>query len=224
MLLRGSRLVGVAGLLAALCFLVAFLLDPTPPGAGASGSEVLAHVAQYQNSDRAAAFLFGLSAALLITFLSGLRAHMSEADERSSWAPTAMIAGGVVAAVMLISTSAFFFTLASQGTSIAPGLAAVLSDAINYGFVFTGFGVIVFVPSAATLMLHRQGAWRWLGRLGFVVAVLQIPYLDTAFFTSGAMRAGGIVTIVGFAAVGVWIVAVSAVLLVSRASVATAAR
>jgi hypothetical protein len=38
------------------------------------------------------------------------------------------------------------------------------------------------------------------------------------------MRAGGIVTIVGFAAVGAWIVAVSAVLLVSRASVATAAR
>jgi hypothetical protein len=223
-LLRGSRLVGVAGLLAALCFVVAFLLDPTPPGAGASGTEVLAHAAQYQNSDRAAAFLFGLSGAVLIVFLSGLRQHLSETDQRSSWAPTATIAGGVIAAVMLMSTSALFFTLASQGTSIAPGLAAVLSDAVNYGFVFAGFGVIVFVPSAASLMLHRQGAWRWLGRLGFVVGVLQIPYLDTAFFTSGVMRAGGVVTILGFAAVGVWIVAVSVVLLVSRASVATAAR
>jgi hypothetical protein len=223
-LLRGSRLVGIAGLLAALCFLVAFLLDPTPPAAGASGTEVLAHAAQYQNSDRAAAFLFGLSGAVLIVFLSGLRQHLSSTHERSSWAPTAMIAGGVIAAVMLMSTSALFFTLASQGTSIAPGLAVVVSDAVNYGFVFAGFGVIVFVPSAASLMLHRQGAWRWLGRLGFVVGVLQIPYLDTAFFTSGVMRAGGVVTILGFAAVGVWIVAVSVVLLVSRASVATAAR
>jgi hypothetical protein len=223
-LLRGSRLVGVAGLLAALCFLVAFLLDPTPPGAGASGTDVLAHAAQYQNSDRAAAFLFGLSGAVLIVFLSGLRQHLSQTDQRSSWAPTAMIAGGVIAAVMLISTSALFFTLASQGTSIAPGLGVVLSDAVNYGFVFAGFGVIVFVPSAASLMLHRQGAWRWLGRLGFVVSVLQIPYLDTAFFTSGVMRAGGVVTILGFAVVGVWIVAVSVVLLTSRASVATAAR
>ena len=60
------RFVGLVGLGAVAVFLVAFLVDPTPPAAGASSNDVLRHLATSSGSDRTAAFLFALSGAGLL--------------------------------------------------------------------------------------------------------------------------------------------------------------
>jgi hypothetical protein len=226
------RIVGWIGVGAVLSFVVAFLLDPTPPGAGASPGQVFVHVAASGGVDRAAAFLFALSAAGLVVLIAGLRQWFTEISSAPHWLGAAMLAGSVVTATMLIATSALWFTLSSQridpgggiGNAVDAAPWPIFSDAVNYGFVFAGFGAAVVVVCGAAIMLATYGPLQILGRIGAVVAILQIPYLLTAFFTSGPLQAGAIVSIIGFAAVGVWVFLVSVTLLWFARLAAAAAR
>ena len=76
-----------------------------------------------------------------------------------------------------------------------------LSDIINYGYIFTGFGSVAFVAVASVAMIRTGEVSGMLGQLGLIVAVIQVAYLLTAFFNSGLMVGGGIITIAGFALV-----------------------
>src|SRR5437879_7431119 len=198
------QVAGLLGVVAGACFIAAFVLDPTPPVAGARGAEVLSHGVAFSGADRAAAFLFAASGALLIAFLSGLRELLRSASPGPSWVGTAMLAGGIEVGTLLASTSVLFFTVASR-TDEGVAQARLLSDLSNYGFVFVGFGVMLMVVAAIPLMIRARGALRVLGELGIVVALLLIPYLVTAFFTSGAFVAAGVVTIISFSAAGAWV-------------------
>jgi hypothetical protein len=206
------RIVGLVGLGATLCFVIAFLLDPVPPGAGASSATVLSHALQYSGNDRAAGFLFGLSGAGLVVVISGLRHWFLDISAAPRWLGTAMLSGAILAGAMLVSASALFFTLGAHPL-MAADTASVLNDLVNYGFVFAGFGVLVTIVSATSIMLATYGPLQLLGRFGVGVIVLQIPYLLTAFFTSGPLQAGGIVSIIGFGAAGLWVFMVSVTLL-----------
>ena len=199
------QVAGLLGVVAGACFIAAFVLDPTPPVAGARGADVLSHGVAFSGANRAAAFLFAASGALLIAFLSGLRELLRSASPGPSWVGTAMLAGGIEVGTLLASTSVLFFTVASRTDVEGVAQARLLSDLSNYGFVFVGFGVMLMVVAAIPLMIRARGALRVLGELGIVVALLLIPYLVTAFFTSGAFVAGGVVTIIGFSAAGAWV-------------------
>jgi hypothetical protein len=193
------RAVGTLGVLMVVSFVVSFLLDPFPPTAGASPTAVLNHVATSAVPDRAAAFLLGLSAALLVAFIAGVRAWLDTISTAPRWWGAAMFGGAVLTAAALTATSFLFFLLSAH-TPPNGEVTVYLSDGINYGVVFTGFGVILTVGFLAALMLATGGPLALLGRLGAVTAALQLPFLATVFFTGGPLVAGGGVTILGFAA------------------------
>ena len=216
------KFIGLIGLGTVAVFLAAFLVDPVPPGAGTAGTAVIDHASGFAAADRTAAFFFALSGAGLLVLVAGLRQWLADISTAPRWWGTAMLAGAILAAAMLASTSVLWFTLASNA-ELDAGVASVLGDAANYGFVFTGFGVIVLLGSASAIMMSMYGPLVYLGRFGFVVTLLQVPYLLTAFFTSGPMQAGSVVTIIGFLATGVWVSAVSITLLMFARLMAAAA-
>ena len=178
---RQTQVAGLLGVVAGACFVAGFVLDPTPPVAGARGADVVTHSLAFSGADRAAAFLFAASGALLIAFLAGLRELLRSASTGPSWAGTAMLAGGIEVGTLLAAMSVLFFTVASRAAVQDVAQASLLSDLANYGFVFVGFGVMLMVVAAILLMLHSGGALRVLGVLGIAVALLLIPYFVTAF-------------------------------------------
>ncbi len=201
---RQLRVVGSIGLLAALCFLVGFVVDPTPPVAGSSAQQAIAHVAAYATQDRLAAFVFALSAAGLVAFVAGLRAWFADISSAPAWWRTVLLCGGIVTATMLIVASTLFFTVASHPLA-NPELVTLITDWANYAFIFAGFGVLVMVGSLTAIMLATGGPLTLLGRLGIAVTLLQAPYLATAFFSSGPFVAGGWISIIGFGAVAMMV-------------------
>jgi len=203
MSVRQLRVVGVTGLLAALCFLVGFLVDPTPPVAGAPASQVLAH-ASASAADRTAAFMFALSGALLIPFAAGVRAWFADISNAPRWWGSVLLAAAIATGTLLIAASTLFFTLASHPVQNSE-LATLLSDLINYAFIFVGFGSLLVVFALTALMLATGGPLALLGRIGVPVTLLQVVFLVTALFTSGPLVAGGVVTIVCFSAAGLFV-------------------
>jgi len=83
-----------------------------------------------------------------------------------------------------------------------------------FGYIFTGFGSVVFVGAAALVMIRTSEVARVLGQLGLVVAAIQVVYLFTAFFTGGLMVGGGPITIAGFTLLGLWLLGVSVMMIV----------
>jgi hypothetical protein len=217
------RVVGTIGLASALCFVVAFVLDPLPPTAGASAATVLDHTVTSSGNDRAAAFLFALSAAGLVVFIAGVRAWFETISSTPRWWGSAMFGGSILTAASLVVTSGFFFLLSSHAPANGD-VAAYLNDGINYGFIFAGFGVLVTVGFLAALMVTTGGPLSLLGRIGVAVTMVQVLFLATVFFTSGPLVAGGIATIVGFAATGLFVTLTAIAVLWFARLMAAAAR
>ena len=113
-----------------------------------------------------------------------------------------------------VAASFIWMALSGRGWTSGDAIALTLSDIINYGYIFTGFGSVAFVAVASVAMIRTGEVSRMLGQLGLIVAVIQVAYLLTAFFNSGLMVGGGIITIAGFALLGLWLLAVSIAMIV----------
>jgi hypothetical protein len=217
------RVIGLTGLIGMVALFVGFALDPNPPTAGTTGAAVLAQGASSGGLDRATAFLFGITAAGLVAFVAGVRQWFETISTAPRWWGTTLLAGGVVTGTTLVVGGALSFTLSSEPAP-SSDIARFVNDAVNYTFVFAGFGVLVMVTSLTALALATGGPLKRLGQLGVLVSLLQIPYLATAFFSSGPFTAGGLVTIIGFVAAGILMLVTAVYILVSSRKMLAASR
>src|SRR5207249_11334237 len=87
------RFLGLIGLGTVAVFLVAFLVDPVPPGAGTAGAAAIKHASDFSAADRPAAFFFGLSGAGLLVLVAGLRQWLADISTAPRWWGTAMLSG-----------------------------------------------------------------------------------------------------------------------------------
>ena len=126
----------------------------------------------------------------------------------------ALLAGVAVTLAVDVAASFIWMALSGRGWTSGDAIALTLSDIINYGYIFTGFGSVAFVAVASVAMIRTGEVSGMLGQLGLIVAVIQVAYLLTAFFNSGLMVGGGIITIAGFALLGLWLLAVSIAMIV----------
>lgn len=126
----------------------------------------------------------------------------------------ALLVGVAVTLAVDVAASFIWMALSGRGWTSGDAIALTLSDIINYGYIFTGFGSVAFVAVASVAMIRTGEVSGMLGQLGLIVAVIQVAYLLTAFFNSGLMVGGGIITIAGFALLGLWLLAVSIAMIV----------
>ena len=209
-----ARAAGAIGAVAVVCFAVAFLADPTPPVAGSDTVTVLRHALQFSVSDRIAGFFFAASGALFVAFAAALQHVLRDASQREAFVGTIMLAGGIATGTLQVLDAVLFFTLGARAAALDGQTAATLADLATYGFVFEGFMVLVFVVAASALMLRSRGVLRVLGECGAVVSLFLTLYLVTSFFTSGALAAGGVVSIISFGVAAVWVALIGLSLLV----------
>jgi len=211
---NGSIAGGIAGIVGWILFFIAFALAPTPPTLGAAGSEILRYSTEHHGAMLLAAFLFGTTAPFLMTWAAALAARLRDAEGDGAWLYLVFLANGIIASAVSTAASFLWMALASRGWNAGEPMAQTLMDIVNYGYIFVGFGSVAFVPAASVVMIRTGEVSAVLGQIGLAVTVLQILYLLTAFFTDGLMAGGGLVTIVGFTTLGLWLLAVSVTMIV----------
>ena len=205
---------GIAGIVGWGLFFVAFVLAPTPPTLGASATEIVRYTTEHHNATLIAAFLFATTATLFTIWAGVLAARLRDAEREGAWLYLAFLAGVIVTLSVNVSASFIWMALSGRGWTAGDATAQTLSDIINYGYIFTGFGSVPFVGAASIVMIRTGEIARTLGQLGLLVAAIQVVYLFTAFFNDGLMVGGGVITIAGFTLLGLWLLAVSIAMIV----------
>jgi hypothetical protein len=205
---------GVAGIVGWVLFVVAFTLAPTPPTLGAAAADIVQYSAAHRGAMLLAAFLFGATAPFLLIWAGALAARLRDAEGQRAWLYLVFLAAASVTLAVDVSTSFVWMALSGRGWAAGEAIAQTLSDIVNYGYIFTGFGSAAFVGAAAVVMMRTGEVARALGTTGLAVSAIQVVYLFTAFFTDGFMVGGGAVTIAGFTALGLWLLAVSIMMIV----------
>ena len=205
---------GIAGVIGWILFAVAFALAPTPPTLGASSAEIMHYSTEHHTAMLVAAFVFGATAPFLMVWAGALAARLRHAEGEDAWLYLIFLGSAAVAASVSTITSFVWMTASGRGWRAGEAIAQTLMDGVNYGYIFTGFGSVAFVAAASAVMIRTGYLARGLGQAGIVVALLQVLYLFTAFFTDGLMVGGGPVTIIGFIALGLWLLGVSIMMIV----------
>ena len=143
-------------------------------------------------------------------------------SEEGAWLHLAFLAGVIVTLAVDVSASFIWMAMSGRGWTSGDATAQALSDIANYGYIFTGFGSVAFVGAASVVMIRTSEIAWTLGQLGLLVTLIQVIYLFTAFFSDGVMVGGGTVTIAGFTLLGLWLLAVSIMMIVREPVVKTA--
>jgi hypothetical protein len=209
---------GIAGIVGWVILLVAFILAPTPPTLGASASDIIRYLSEHHNATLVSAFLFATTAIPFALWAGALAARLREAEGEAAWLYLTFLSGAIVTLAMDVCASFMFMALSGRGWALGDASAQTLSDIVNYAYIFTGFGSTVFVTAASAVMIRTGVIARFLGQLGLAVAVTQVIYLITAFFSDGIMVGGGPITIAGFTILGLWLLAVSTGMIVRAPS------
>ena len=215
-----ERLWRMSGLVAVICFVIAYVLYGYQPQVGASADELAA----FYNGDRLriliAAVLSGNAVLFLLWFVAALRTTLADAGQ-DGWGAAATASSAAVAGMflLLVSVSAgLVYTLAGSGNL---AFASGLND-----FAWTSL-VMSSYPRAMLVMAGSFGLWRaglisnaWFA-VGVAAVVLVLlggmTWMSGGFWAPDGAYSRFVSPIIGL----VWIGAVSRVLL--RRSPATRA-
>lgn len=204
-----DRLGALAGVVAVILFAVAAGVPGTPPDLDASGTKLLDDFADKDTRFLTAGYLNALALPFVIWFAVTLRARLSAG--KSGIAGVAF--GGAVAAAALTSAGAAVVSVIAMeaDNGLAPDAARVLwvlSNTVGIGACAFALGTFVGGIAIASL---RTGAFpAWLGWIGVVLgAAFLVPALAIASDADWVMY----VAFPMFAALGVWILVHSALLL-----------
>lgn len=208
---RTARRTALCGLGVVLLLLIGMSLGGSVPDTSEAGAarELAEFWGKDGNQDKAllAAFLGFYTAFLLIWFAAGLRTILRHADPEGS-AATAAVAGGVVAAVLLVASivlhSAVGITLRFSDDYRLDTNYAILVENTSY-FLWAGALVGVGVLALATSLVARGQGFlpTWVVWFGFVLTAVALTGPFFAFF--------------GFLLFPLWLAAVSINLLTRRA-------
>ena len=154
---RVSRWMGLLGLLTVIAIFIGFgPLSGKSPSENASGLKVAAYYNAHMATSWASIYVVGLGLALLVLFVSQLRAALRKAGGGQTFWPNVSFVAGIllVAAVVLAGTFQVVLILASHNHeySIAK-LANFVGDNNELGFIF-GMALLT-LATGASILLNR---------------------------------------------------------------------
>lgn len=145
-----ERFAPLAGLAFLVLAVISFGLSWDPPAADDPTGEVVDYWIANESEEIASAFLAALSALFLVWFAGSLRSALWHAEGGSGRLATIAFGGGVIAAVGLLSNSAFEFAAANSAGEVPPQVTQTFS-ALYEDFFFP-------IPAGMALMLFAAGA------------------------------------------------------------------
>jgi hypothetical protein len=171
--IKSRWLVWTGPLYAVLFTVASVVLEGDAPGEKTSGADVVAYFNGHQGRTMAEAFAAPALAALLILFVSELRARAQ--DGRANRAlPTAMMAGAVVWAGGIMLGAAIGLGLASSADHNQPQVAQTLNVLNNADWIpFIG-GVAIFLIGAGASVIASGWLPKWLGWVALVGGVVSL--------------------------------------------------
>ncbi len=210
---RVRRLGGLVGIVFVVLGLVAVFLPGTPPKAD-EVSKIATYFTDKRGSILAANYLTCLAFVFFLLFVGALRSHFGAADRTGTRPGSAMLAGGVAAASMVIAGTAVIngavFQVASAGDV---NLNHALYDVSNDLFFASGFGFAVFFAGAAVAVRTTGALPSAMVPAALVVALLNLVGGVGFFAKSGFFAIGGAFGFIGPLASLLWILAASIVML-----------
>jgi hypothetical protein len=207
---RARRWLPISGTLAALAMGSTALIAPPPPVAGAPSAEVVAYFTSHHVGLEIESVNLCIGMILLIVFAATLHAQLGE-----NASLTALAAVVVIAACTLVEVAAF------QALAYRPNpdaaRATLLNDLQDFAFQVTSFPALLFLGASSYAILATRRLPRLLGQAAAIAAALQIVAWVSFFAPTGPLAAGGMPSIVAFAALLAWTVACSLRMVVRRA-------
>jgi hypothetical protein len=193
---RYARFGAATGMGFVLLVLIGFAVQPSPPSADASASDVLNYVVDHQNALHANQLIFGIAGLLFVWFIGTLRSYLATAEGGPGrLAGTAYGAGIAAVSVLIVSfglTAAAAFHPAANG----PETTRALVDA---GFMIAAVGAPVgaaFLFANGILILRTEVLPTYLGWVALVAGVLNLLGLGSVYTDSGAFAPDGVFGIV----------------------------
>jgi hypothetical protein len=204
------RWLPLSGLLAVVAMGSTGVIAPPPPVAGAPAAEVVAYFTSHHVWLEIESVNLSLGILLLLVFAATLHDRL-----RSTASLTALAAVAVMGACTLVEVAVF------QALAYRPNpdgaRATVLSDLQDFGFQVTTFPALLFLAATSYAILATSALPRLLGQAAAVAAAVQVVAWVSFFAPTGPLAAGGIPSIIAFAALLGWTAACS-VTMVARAA------
>ncbi|MFD9966943.1 hypothetical protein ACFWZR_21010 [Streptomyces sp. NPDC059017] len=219
---RGWEQMGAAsGLLAALMFMVAFIMfmltDPsggTPYPSVADAQTVNDFYSQNVNHIRLQVLFTTLGIALFLWFLGPLWRVLRDAEgEPARGATVALVGAGVGAALMLVALALTYSVLLTTSPAQADAVPAFFTGSAVL-FALGGGVLSVFFFAVGKVILHTGVMGGWLGWLALVAAVPAALAFISPFWLSGVLNpaTGALGLWAWWVAFVVWVLLASAVL------------
>ena len=219
---RWEQVAAATGIAFVVVLLIGTFIVGQPPDVDeARAGEIRRYFAENRSGIEFQAFLLGLAGILFIWFAGTLRSVLASAEGEGRRLSLISFAGAIGVLSTLVPTVVVSLTLAGGGVS-GPIAQALFQYASWYG-VLVVFSVAVFV-GAASLSAGRTGVLpQWFAWAGLAVAGLHLLQSLDLFLDADFFEPNGFLGYLNLAAVLLWILAGS-VLLLQRLRGATRAR
>jgi hypothetical protein len=175
---RWARWAPVGGIVFIVLFIVGMVLFSTPD-VDNSAERIRAFYDDKGNRTELiiCGYLLVLSGIFFLWFLASLRSKLLEAEGGTGRLTSIVFASGIVFTAMLMTAAGSFMFVAGEITfadaPVHPEIARVLPD---IGFTFLtiagAFAAIAMIDAASVLIIRTGVFPRWIGWLGFLVAVV----------------------------------------------------
>ena len=204
---RLKRWLPLSGVLAVIAVGSTSQIAPPPPVAGAPADEVVAYFTVHHVGLEIESVNLSIGIVLLLVFAATLHERLGGIASL-----TAMAAVAVMAACTLVEVAAFQTLVYRENPD--PARATLLNDFQDFGFQVTTFPALLFLAASSYAILATSGLPRLLGQAAAVAAGLQIVAWVSFFAPTGQLAAGGVPSIIAFAALLAWTGACSITMIV----------
>jgi hypothetical protein len=204
---RARRWLPLSGALAVVAMGSTSQIAPPPPVAGALASDVVEYFTSHRIALEIESVILSVGMILLIVFAATLHARLGD-----NVSLTAFAAVVVIAACTLVEVAAFE-TLAYRPSPDA-ARATLLNDLQDFVYQVTSFPALLFLAASSYAILTSRELPRIVGQAAAVAAALQVVAWVSFFAPSGPLAAGGVPSIISFAALLAWTAACSITMVV----------
>ncbi len=217
---RWERLAPLSGIVFVALIIAGFAVFGTPPKADEPIDKITTFFTVHRSRMLLGWSMVGLAVVFFFWFLGSLRSALARAEGGTGRLSSVAFASGVAKAGLFLAVGAVLGTLVYRvaGEGNAAVIRALFDLQIFLGLV-SQVPLAVLMIAASVVMIRTSSAPRWLGWAGLLLGLFQLVAM-AAFAESGAMAPGGAIPKVAFILFGLWVLAVSILMLLRQGQVA----
>jgi len=152
-----------------------------PPGADASGKEVIAFYSAQGGTQQLAGALLALAFVFFLFFAGSLRSYLRQTPDLEALS-TIAVAGAAVETAGQTIGAGYVWTLAQGAGHLESSAAQALNSLSNNAVATNTAGMIVFGIAAGLAILRSRRVPSWLGWLAIAMAVLVVTPVEAVSF------------------------------------------